>query len=105
MKTLNDDTFLDAISNGISMIKFTAAWCSPCQALGPVLEKVEASTGVPVYEVDIDENQKLVELFGIKAVPTVIMFKDGTFVGNPQVGVRSLNTYVELVDQIKNSTN
>lgn len=105
MKKLTDDDFLTAISSGISMVKFSAVWCGPCKALQPVLENVQSTSQIPIYEVDIDENPKLVELFGIRAVPTVMMFKDGTIVGNPQVGARSLTTYLDLIEQIKNSSN
>lgn len=105
MKKLTDDTLLTTISSGISLIKFSAAWCGPCKTLEPILTKVQETSGVPVFEVDIDENPKLVELFGIRAVPTVMIFKDGVMVGNPQVGARSLATYTELVEQVKNSSN
>lgn len=105
MIKLNDETFLQAISNGISVIKFSAEWCGPCKTLHPIMEEVERTTGVAVYEVDIDENAKIVELLGIRAVPTVMIFKDGLVEGTPQVGARSLSTYVDLIELVKNSVN
>lgn len=105
MKKLTDDTLLTAISNGISVVKFSAAWCGPCKTLEPVLEKVQEAAGVPVFEIDIDENPKSVELFGIRAVPTVMIFKDGTIAGNPQVGARAMAHYLDAIEQVKNSSN
>lgn len=105
MKKLNDDNFLTTISNGISVVKFSAEWCAPCRTLEPVLEKLEEVVKVPVYEINIDESTKIVELFGIRAVPTVILFKNGEVVGNALVGARTLTVYQELVEKIKNSSN
>lgn len=105
MKKLTDDTLFMAISSGISIIKFSASWCGPCKTLEPVLAKVQEASGVPVFEVDIDENPKSVELFGIRAVPTVMIFKDGTMAGNPQVGAREISHYLDAIEQVKNSSN
>lgn len=105
MKKLNDQDFMTTISKGISIIKFTAEWCGPCKSLEPVMEKLQDEAQVAVYEVDIDDNPELVNAFGIRAVPTVIAFNDGKVAGSPQVGARSLSTYLEMVEKLKNSSN
>jgi len=61
------------------MVEFGAAWCAPCKRLEPELEKlaVEWAGRVVLSHVNIDQNPKLTEKFGIMGVPTVILFVGG----------------------------
>jgi thioredoxin 1 len=61
------------------LVDFWAEWCGPCRALGPVVEKIsEANEGkVDVYKCDIDANPISPDVYGVTAVPTMIIFKDG----------------------------
>lgn len=59
------------------MVDFFATWCESCKALSPILDKVAAETDAPIGKVDIDKDRPLVDRFGIKSIPTLLVFKNG----------------------------
>ena len=58
------------------VLKFSAAWCGPCQALGMTI-KSEDDWGVEIKEIDIDEELDMASQYGIRSVPTLVMLEDG----------------------------
>ena len=80
---------------------FWAAWCGPCHALAPVLEKeVEARAGaVELVKIDVDAHQGLAATFGVQGIPAVKAFRDGRvvaeFVG--AVGPAAVSTFVDAL--------
>jgi len=93
---LTEDTFDQGISNGLTLVDFWAEWCAPCKALSPAIEQLaeEFPGKLTVAKVDIDSNPNIPGKFGIRGIPTVILFKDGKqvdiFVGNNPAQIREM---------------
>jgi thioredoxin len=83
-------------AEGLVLVDFWADWCGPCKTLGPILESLEKEyTGrVDFLKVNADQNRALVEAFGVRSLPTVVLlrpYKDrpGAEVVTHMVGVKS----------------
>jgi thioredoxin 1 len=78
---ITDAQFEEAVLNaeGISVVDFWAPWCGPCHAMAPALQAfAETNSGrARVFKLDVDDNPKTAEKYGIRSIPTVIFFKDG----------------------------
>lgn len=62
----------------LRMLYFTASWCSPCRAFGPVVDSVANSyQGISYQKIDIDSSSDLVNTYGITSVPTIVLEKNG----------------------------
>lgn len=61
------------------LVDFWAEWCAPCKSLGPMLEKVvaEYNGAVRLAKVDVDKDQQLATMFGVRSIPTVVLVRDG----------------------------
>ena len=80
----NDQTFNNDISNNDVpvVVDFGAEWCGPCKVLDPILEEiaVENKDKVKIYKINIDENPMTPQKYGIRGIPTIMIFKKGELI-------------------------
>ncbi len=80
-KTVTDQSFgTDVLSaSGPVLVDFWAEWCGPCKVIGPALEQMsdEMAGRVTIAKVNIDENPEAPAKYGVRGIPTMILFKDG----------------------------
>ena len=88
ISTLSTISFKPAISSGTPiLVDFWAPWCGPCKAIAPILEElsVELDGKLQIAQLNVDENDGVAGEYGVRAIPTMLLFKDGklaeTFVG------------------------
>ena len=83
------------------LVDFWAEWCGPCRMLGPIIEELSSDyDGMAIIgKVDVDSNQQFAAQYGVRNIPTVLIFKDGELV-NRQVGVSQKNVYSEYIDAL-----
>jgi thioredoxin 1 len=84
-------------SHGVVLVDFYADWCGPCKMLEPVVETLAEETDATVAKVDVDVNQQLASTYGVRGVPTLVLFADGTQV-EEVVGVQPEGQLRSLVE-------
>lgn len=83
------------------LVDFWAEWCGPCKMIAPVLEELasEFDSRVKIGKVNIDDHQTLAVEYGIRAIPTLLVFKDGQ-VAEQIVGMRSKKDLKASLDRV-----
>jgi len=83
-----------------TLVDFYATWCGPCQMLTPILEGVSTEVGdnAKVLKVDIEKNMETASQYGVRSVPTLILFKEGKEVWR-QTGLTHKNVLVETINR------
>ncbi|MNK56208.1 Thioredoxin [compost metagenome] len=101
---ITDQSFQEAVLNSDKpvLVDFWAAWCGPCRMLGPIIEEIanDFEGKAIVGKVDVDNNQQISVDYGIRNIPTVLIFKNGEVVDKivgvspKEVIAEKLNSYL-----------
>jgi thioredoxin 1 len=80
VKNISEIDFEDEVLNdsGIVIVKFYGNWCGPCKMLASILDQMPNINGLRVVGMDVDRNMTIAKQFGVMAVPTMVVFKDGS---------------------------
>lgn len=99
IKELNDAEFAAEIGLGVTLVDFWAPWCAPCLMQGSILEKVAEQIGdkATIAKLNVDESSASASQFGIRGIPTLILFKDGKPL-QQLVGVQQENVLVSAIE-------
>ena len=81
------------------LVDFWAAWCGPCRMVGPIIDELsnDYDGKAIVGKVDVDSNQEFAAKYGVRNIPTVLLFKNGELVDR-KVGVSPKQVYAEAID-------
>ena len=98
---ITDATFEEVVLNSDKpvVVDFWAAWCGPCRMVGPIIDELatEYEGKAIIGKVDVDSHQQYAAQYGVRNIPTVLVFKGGEIV-NRQVGVAAKNVYAEAIE-------
>jgi len=102
--TITDQNFTEEVTNSNLpvLIDFWAVWCGPCRAIAPIVEQLagEYEGKVKIGKLDVDENPETAVKFGVRSIPTLLLFKNGqvvdTIIGavQKQVIVQKITPYI-----------
>lgn len=99
---VSDDIFATEIEkhDGVAIVDFWAAWCGPCQIIAPIVEQIatEYEGRVKVAKLDVDSNPQTAAKFGVRSIPSILVFKGGELV-DTVVGAVSKEVLVEAIDK------
>ena len=99
---LTKDAFQDTVEkNGLVMVDWWAAWCGPCRAFGPVFDRVSEKHPDAVFaKVDTEAEQELAAAFGIRSIPTLMVFRDRVLL-YAEPGALPEEALEELIGKVK----
>lgn len=95
---LTKETFQDQIQSGITLVDFWAPWCGPCKMQTPIVEELagEVKGQATIAKVNVDEESDLASQFGIRSIPSLLLFKDGELV-DTMIGVHPKSVLKEKI--------
>ena len=99
---LTAQNFTHKTKTGVVLVDFWADWCMPCKMMAPILNEVaEATEGsATIYKLNVDEQQQVAAQYGIRSIPTMILFKDGKVVERI-IGVKSKEAVIASINKAR----
>lgn len=101
-KKLSDADFEQEVlkSEGPVLVDFWAEWCGPCKQLSPVIDEIAGErSDLKVTKVNIDESPEAPQKYGVRGIPTLMIFKDGELIGT-KVGGMPKSKILEWIDSV-----
>ncbi|WP_371823815.1 thioredoxin [Lentimicrobium sp. L6] len=97
---LTDQTFEKVIGKGVSLVDFWAPWCAPCRMQGPIVNELadEIAGKANICKMDVDKNKKMAAKYGIRSIPTIMVFKNGEMV-KQFVGIKPKATLLKEIEK------
>jgi thioredoxin 1 len=101
MKELTNANFAAETARGLTVVDFWASWCGPCRLLSPIVEELAGElTDVNFAKVNVDDEPELANRFGISAIPTLVMLKNGEPAAQ-SVGLKGKEELRSLIEGLK----
>ena len=102
VKHITDATFEDEVLHSTQpiLVDYWAEWCGPCKMIAPIFDEVSVSYEgkLQVAKMNVDENREIPAKFGIRGIPTLMLFKDGKLAAT-KVGALSKAQLVAFIDE------
>jgi len=100
VKTFTDSNFDDEVKQGVVLVDLWAEWCGPCRRIAPIVDELAAQYDgrVTVAKLDVDANPNVPGRFGVRGIPTLLVFKDGEL-ADSIVGLRSKEELAQSLDK------
>lgn len=96
--TLTDANFASHIKKGVILVDFWAAWCTPCRMIAPIVSELADSFDgkAKVGKLNVDENQATAGKYGIRSIPSLLIFKDGEIV-EQIIGIKPIGFFEKAI--------
>ena len=104
-ESTKDENFeKDVLNSSIpTLVDFWAEWCGPCKQIGPILEEIaeEKKDKLKIVKLNIDENPQTPQEYGVRGIPTLMIFKDGNLIDS-KIGMMSKSSLSEWIESLLN---